>query len=157
VRDHRSYGIEIELEARREIVQLARQSSDGRETGGILLGRGPDAAGIVRVEIAGDPGPKADRRPDHFLRDLEHAQALATRAWEEGRAVWVGEWHTHPHGGTGPSPIDLATYAQLLSASALEFEVFVAVIVVADEAGGWAAPRLCPWTLSVEALPNLDR
>lgn len=152
MREQLSYRVEIRDEARQNIEQLARESSDGNETGGILLGRGPDPAGGIHVEIAGDPGPNADRRPDFFLRDLAHAQLLATRAWEEQRAIWVGEWHTHPEGGPAPSPVDLATYARLLSASALEFEVFVSVIVIPDEAEGWAKPGLYPWTLAVDAI-----
>lgn len=85
------------------MILLAPESADGRETGGILLGRGPDADGVVRVEIAGDAGPRADRRPDFFLRDLSHARELADGAWKRSRAVWVGEWHTHPTGGPEPS------------------------------------------------------
>ncbi|HEY8465211.1 MAG TPA: Mov34/MPN/PAD-1 family protein [Solirubrobacterales bacterium] len=156
MREQPNYRIEVKDEARRSIEHLARESSDGNETGGILLGRGPDAGGEIHVEIAGDPGPNADRRPDFFLRDLAHAQLLASRAWEERRAIWVGEWHTHPEGGVAPSPVDLATYARLLSASALEFEVFVSVIVVPDEAEGWSMPRLHPWTLAIEAIQSAD-
>ena len=41
---------------------------DGREIGGILLGRGPDDDGVIEIVEAGDPGPNADRRNDFFLR-----------------------------------------------------------------------------------------
>jgi integrative and conjugative element protein (TIGR02256 family) len=156
VRKRLSYRVEIEDAARRAIEEHARESSDGIETGGILLGRGPKTDGLIHVEIAGDPGPEAERHAAFFLRDLKHAQALATRAWKDRRAIWVGEWHTHPHGGPAPSPVDLSTYARLLSAWALEFEVFVAIIVVADEENSWKTPRLCPWTLAIDALPARD-
>ena len=35
----------------------------------------------------------------------------------------------------------------LLSAAALEFEMFVSVIVVPDEDQGWEQPQLFPWVL----------
>ena len=143
--------IEIAPRARDSIFRLARESEDGRETGGILLGRGPDDNGVVRVEIAGDAGPAADRRPDFFLRDLVHTRALADKAWQQSRAVWVGEWHTHPKGGRAPSASDLSTYIRLLAASALEFDVFVSIIVVPDQLGGWTGPRLWPWLLELRA------
>jgi integrative and conjugative element protein (TIGR02256 family) len=141
--------IDIAPSARDSILRLARESADGRETGGILLGYGPDANGVVHVEIAGDPGPAADRRPAFFSRDLTHATALAREAWRGSQAVWVGEWHTHPGGGSQPSARDLATYVRLLAASSLEFEVFVSIIVIPDEAKRWEAPHLFAWLLEL--------
>jgi integrative and conjugative element protein (TIGR02256 family) len=143
--------IEIAPHARDRILRLARDSGDGLETGGILLGRGPDDNGVVRVESAGDAGPAADRREDFFLRDLAHARVLANEAWRRSSAVWVGEWHTHPMGGREPSARDLSTYIRLLAASSLEFEVFVSIIVIPDQAAGWEEPRLWPWLLELRA------
>jgi len=135
------------------IKAMARESADGRETGGILLGRGPDEDGVVRVERAGDPGPKARREPGFFLRDLEHAQRLADEAWDESKAVWVGEWHTHVHRDPRPSATDLATYASLLAAAELEFDLFVSIIAVPDAARDWEEPRLAPWLLAISEIP----
>lgn len=135
------------------IKAMARESTDGRETGGILLGRGPNEDGVVRVEWAGDPGPKARREPGFFLRDLEHAQRLADEAWDESKAIWVGEWHTHVHGGPRPSGTDLATYASLLAAAELQFDVFVSIIAVPGAERGWEEPRLAPWLLAISEIP----
>jgi integrative and conjugative element protein (TIGR02256 family) len=132
-------------EAVRRIRELAAASEDGCETGGILLGRGPDAENVITVERAGDPGPGAERRPDFFLRDLAHARGLADAAWQESDAVWVGEWHTHPTGPAAPSPRDLVTYAALLTDPDLSFGVFVSVIVIPDP--DWGSSRLLTWVL----------
>ncbi len=132
---------------------MARESTDGRETGGILFGRGPDKHGVVQVERAGDPGPKARREPRFFLRDLQHAQRLAEEAWGDSKAIWVGEWHTHVRGDSRPSATDLATYASLLAAADLHFDVFVSIIVVPDAEHAWQEPRLALWLLAMSDIP----
>ena len=149
-----SYTVEIRPDAAARIAELAGASIDGAETGGILLGRGPDATGVIVVEEAGDPGPKADRRPDFFLRDLSHAKLLAAEAWQRDKAIWVGEWHTHPKGPFQPSPRDLSTYVALMTDTALEFRAFVSIIVVPDP--DWASPRLLPWVMAPAASNVAD-
>jgi integrative and conjugative element protein (TIGR02256 family) len=144
-----SVELYVEDDAIAAIRKLAPESADGRETGGILLGRGPAPDGVIVVEQAGDPGPEAVRRPDFFLRDRGHAQNLADAAWADRQAVWVGDWHTHPMGGPSPSQRDLRTYAGLLAAAELAFEIFVSIIVVPDETLGWRQPRLHPWVFAV--------
>jgi integrative and conjugative element protein (TIGR02256 family) len=146
-----SLSVEIEESARSQIERLASESIDGRETGGILLGHEPKSADqVLRVHFAGDAGPAAVRRPDFFLRDLEHARGLAASQWDRSRFVWIGEWHTHLHGDPRPSRTDLATYAKLLAKSELQFKVFVAIIVVAGAGSDWTRPLLTPWLFSQE-------
>ena len=146
-------SIDLDAGVADAIKEMARESEDGRETGGILLGRGPDENGVVNVERAGDPGPNARREPGFFLRDLERAQQLAAEAWVDHKAIWVGEWHTHVHGDPRPSPTDLATYAGHLAAAELEFEVFVSIIAVPDDERGWEDPLLAPWLLEISEIP----
>ena len=141
-----NYAVDIPRHVAARIVELAAASADGSETGGILLGRGPADNGVIFVEEAGDPGPEAERRPDFFLRDLERAKALADDAWERDKAVWVGEWHTHPGGPPFPSPRDLTTYTSLIASADLAFRAFVSIIVTPDP--DWASPTLVPWVLA---------
>jgi integrative and conjugative element protein (TIGR02256 family) len=140
--------IVLAREARETISGLAQASADGRETGGILLGRGPDDDGVIEVVEAGDPGPNAERQKDFFLRDLEHARRLAARAWERDRAQWVGEWHTHPCSGPQPSSRDLATYALLLGHAELRFAAFISIIVTPHAVEGCDEPLLVTWVLT---------
>ncbi|NJP97106.1 hypothetical protein HCN51_48100 [Nonomuraea sp. FMUSA5-5] len=72
-----------------DIMDEAQVSSDGLETGGILLGAAqPDA---VVVNHAGGLGPRAIRQPDFFQRDLPHAQSFADRAFTLDHSIWIGE------------------------------------------------------------------
>ena len=104
-------------------------TTDGLETGGILLGH-QHADGHLTVTVAGDPGPRAERRRRSFRRDHAHAQALAGAAYAHDRSVWLGDWHTHPLGPEHPSPVDLRSYVHVLSDRDLGFEMFLSIIAV---------------------------
>ncbi len=97
------------------------------------------------MTVAGDPGPNADRRPDGFVRDLDHARRLGDIAYERDGSVWVGEWHTHPGGPLTPSPTDLGTYATLLADPDLAFERVLSLIVTPCPLHGWEETRTTAW------------
>lgn len=117
--------------------KAAALSMDGRETGGILLGRDPEVDGLIKVVRAAGPGPRAIRDRSFFLRDLRYSRRLARLAYEREGLQWVGDWHTHPRGPRGPSGFDLRTYASHLSDSELKFKAFVAVIVTPGHEEEW--------------------
>lgn len=147
--------VRLAPEAVATIALEAATSSDGCETGGILLGFEADELGDMLVMAAGSPGPGAERRPDFFRRDLEHAQRLADDAYARTTARWIGEWHTHPHGVLAPSRKDLRTYRGFLRDPELHFESFLAVIVGPDD-GRWEKPRAAAWLVeSRRILPAL--
>jgi integrative and conjugative element protein (TIGR02256 family) len=127
------------------IADEARASTDGTETGGILLGTAePDA---IVVRHAGRPGPRAIRRPDFFQRDLQHAQSFADQAFALDHSIWLGEWHTHLHAPPRPSTRDLATYRALLADPELAFDCFAAIIL-ADNANRWHTLQLSAWIVT---------
>ncbi|MGW5744994.1 Mov34/MPN/PAD-1 family protein [Amycolatopsis sp. NPDC003861] len=131
----------------------ARASTDGLETGGILLGTAEPGAIVVRH--AGRPGPDAIRRPDFFQRDLQHAQTLANQAFALDRSIWIGEWHTHLYTPPRPSARDLATYQTLLGDPELAFDYIVAIILD-DDTGDWHTPQLTAWIVTpTDAFPVL--
>lgn len=123
----------------------APRSTDGNETGGILLGH-DTAQGLV-VTVAGDPGPNAERAPDRFRRDLKHAQRLADEAYDRDGSVWIGEWHTHPTGPAVPSGVDLETYLSHLSREDLGFDRFLALIALRCPDRGWDHVHLTAWVV----------
>lgn len=144
------FGVKVVLSptARLTMFREAQASEDGRETGGVLLGFDPDPGAVIVITQAGDPGPKAIRRPDFFNRDLGHAQYLADSAFRLDHSRWVGDWHTHPAGGSEPSWKDMDTYNGFLDDAELQFGVFLAVILTPDAACGWERPDLRAWVVS---------
>ncbi|WP_199191771.1 Mov34/MPN/PAD-1 family protein [Amycolatopsis sp. CA-126428] len=114
--------------AARTIVREVGAASDGRETGGILLGD-ISTDGVADVRHAGDPGPAAVRTPASFLRDRAHAQQLADTAFEADGSIWIGEWHTHPTTEPVPSKTDIETYCSLLADPELQFTVILSIII----------------------------
>lgn len=120
-------SISITDSALSTIAVESRRSTDGLETGGILLGS--ESANAIQIRHAGDPGPNAHRAPQNFLRDLQHAQQLAQEAWTRDGSQWIGEWHTHPSGDLTPSDLDLHSYLRHLHDPDLQLDHFVAIIV----------------------------
>lgn len=127
------------------IAHEAAASRDGTETGGILLGTAEGSSLVIRH--AGGPGRHATRQATFFQRDLNHAQALGDRAFEQDRSVWVGEWHTHLGAPAAPSSRDLAIYQGLLADPELAFDFFVAIIL-ADPTNEWAQPQIATWLIT---------
>lgn len=119
-------------------------SAPDLETGGILLGHAATSSVDLHVTVAGDPGPQALHEPRRFLRDPAHAQTLADEAWADHRAMWIGEWHTHPVTGPMPSDIDLRSYLQHLKDPELRFPEFLSLIVANASSG----PALAAWVIT---------
>lgn len=129
---------------------MSRESADGSETGGILLGLFDEVTKVLTVTEAGAPGPRAVREPARFSRDLLYARDIAREAWVRDRSQWIGEWHTHPRGPVQPSQLDLSTYVTHLTSAELGFEYFVAIIVTARNPRTWEDVCLTTWVLSME-------
>lgn len=121
------WAIELSPSALASITHEVAVGGRDLETGGILLGHETATAAVI--DIAGGPGAHAVRGPRNFSRDLQHATDLADQAWHESRAIWLGDWHTHPQSAPVPSDVDLASYARHLSDPDLGFTRFVSLIV----------------------------
>jgi integrative and conjugative element protein (TIGR02256 family) len=80
-----------------------------RETGGALLGY--REGNVALVEHVLGPGPDASHGYSHFEPDVEWQLREGERIYaESGRKIaYLGDWHTHPHGGPYPSRQDRDT------------------------------------------------
>jgi|tagenome__1003787_1003787.scaffolds.fasta_scaffold20635783_2 integrative and conjugative element protein (TIGR02256 family) len=143
--------VTVTRSALKVVAREAAQSTDGLETGGILLGL--SSCDRLLIRHAGGPGPNAQRAPHEFHRDLQHAQALADAAWRKDRSQWIGEWHTHPSTDLTPSLVDLNSYYRHLHDSELEFDHFVSIIVSMSPSTGVAAVAWLIDRNQVRAVP----
>lgn len=146
--------IVIASDAAEDLLRHASASRDGSETGGILLGHDEGLHGEVRIMACGGPGPLAVRRPDRFMRDRDHAQELADRAFQQGH-TWVGEWHTHVTPMHAPSATDLATYRRLLEGGAFTSPRMTALIVLAADTS-WTSATIYGWTFTGTVLRSVS-
>ncbi len=136
------------------IAREALRSTDGLETGGILLG--DDVSDGIGIRHG--PGPKATRGERSLMRDLDHVRYLADSAWLEDRSQWIGEWRTHPTGELSPSQVDLRSYMRHLNDPELGFDRFVAIIAGFDSpaqvvAATWLTERDRIWPVVPTRLP----
>jgi integrative and conjugative element protein (TIGR02256 family) len=80
-----------------------------RETGGALLGWQEGSESVVAAVLG--PGPKASHGLSHFEPDARWQQREGERIYHESRRTigYIGDWHSHPHGGPYPSSQDRRT------------------------------------------------
>lgn len=110
------------------------------ETGGVLVGYWlEDGRDVVVTAISG-PGPKAIHAEWEFTPDyIFHDEFVAATYARSGRRyVYLGDWHTHPDGGTKLSPVDKSTLRGI-SRSPHARIVTPVMAIVASDAGDWQA------------------
>lgn len=135
----------IPAHAHRMMLREARRSTDGKETGGILLGFEAWEDRRCWVTQIGDPGPQAERSATRFCRDLKHAERLAESAYAIDGSQWIGDWHTHPGGPPRLSATDLKSYREVLAES--DLEAFLAILLLPG-VRGWNGPEMCGWQVT---------
>jgi integrative and conjugative element protein (TIGR02256 family) len=114
-----------------------------KETGGILAGYRGDQDTIVITNIVG-PGPNAVHGLDYFIPDHAFHQAEMTRIYHDsGRiSTYLGDWHSHPDGGSGISKTDRSTLRRIASAPAARAAQPLMVVV----SGG------TPWSITAHRI-----
>jgi integrative and conjugative element protein (TIGR02256 family) len=80
------------------------------ETGGVLLGWGVEGDEVVVADAIG-PGARAVHRRHRFEPDSRWQRREITEAYERSGRVhrYLGDWHSHPGGGSNPSGRDRRT------------------------------------------------
>ncbi len=94
-----------------ELMLAEASTREPLETGGMLLGwQGEGDAGVVVARVLG-PGPGATHRRTRFVPDGRWQRGALAEAYERsGRVLrYLGDWHSHPGGGSTPSARDLRT------------------------------------------------
>lgn len=101
----------------REVVETIEALADHcypYEVGGMLLGYCTDDPHLVVTHIIG-PGPLSKSTRHGFEPDDGFQQDEITRLFEQtkGTALYLGDWHTHPHGRPITSSTDRKTLHQI--------------------------------------------
>jgi integrative and conjugative element protein (TIGR02256 family) len=91
-------------------LERAAQHALPDETGGLLVGYRADNDEVVIQELVG-PGPEARHSPVRFVPDHAWQCQRLDEIYRKsnGRLVYIGDWHTHPHGVPEMSTLDRRT------------------------------------------------
>jgi integrative and conjugative element protein (TIGR02256 family) len=119
--------IAVTREVLEAIAKMACSSPDS-ETGGILIGHHLEDE--VRVIRATDAGPRSNNSACNFTRDTKHCQDILNHEFSLTGADYVGEWHSHVIGPSGPSQGDLRTLARIVLDPDYNFRSFVMILAV---------------------------
>lgn len=114
-----------------EKIKDLAMNSRGTETGGILVGY--NVGTNIQITDASDPGPRARRTATHFLRDTEHCRNFLARTYEETKADYVGEWHSHVISLRQLSEGDIMTLAGILLDADYNFASFAVFLVLLED------------------------
>jgi hypothetical protein len=148
VRSESGSPVTIDLSGRswRTLRDLARESSDGKETGGFFFG--PQLRGWhQRADVRWVTRAVKDRAPGTAKLDIAAVAAEKAELRRSGAGVdEQGFWHTHPDSGDGtPSPADLSA---LLSAHDFLKRPYVGLILTCRESDPrWNNPEVYAWVV----------
>jgi integrative and conjugative element protein (TIGR02256 family) len=109
----KQYDVEIK-KGRLEFMQSLVAQNPLIETGGVLAGYIDNDSKIVVTEVSG-PGPKAIKTATQFQKDIEFCQEFLDTMYKRygEKAIYVGEWHSHPSRNNNPSGIDIRSLTQI--------------------------------------------
>jgi integrative and conjugative element protein (TIGR02256 family) len=87
------------------------------ETGGVLMGYWSASESEVVVTHVIGPGPLAVHEAVRFTPDADYQEQEISRWYlaDALRHTYLGDWHSHPEGGTTLSPIDYRTLCKIAS------------------------------------------
>ncbi len=103
------------------------------ETGGVLAGFIDEARKLVITHISG-PGPKAKKKRDGFLKDIEFCQKFLDEVYQstQTKSNYMGEWHYHPSLSHQPSKIDINSISDISTQPEYLLDEALMIIVTKD-------------------------
>lgn len=109
----KKYSVELKKD-RLEFMQSLVSQDPTIETGGVLAGYVDDDMKIVITEVSG-PGPNAKRSATYFEKDNAFCQEFLDKLYRTygEKAVYVGEWHSHPSKNNSPSNTDIKSLTEI--------------------------------------------
>lgn len=128
----------------RDIRDLAMEKAP-LETGGCFAGYyDSDSNDVVITDVIG-PGPRAVHMRMRFVADRKFHDEMLEELWQRSNRItrYVGDWHTHPGGGSGLSFTDRAFMKHALHSRRAYLRYSLVAIVYGDltEACFWSLER----------------
>lgn len=111
--------------------------SDGKETGGILIGRYSDAHDCALVTEALPPPQDSRHARTRFARGISGLQERLNLAWKQFRNYYLGEWHFHPDASPTYSSDDEDQMMKIAVDLAYHCPEPLLLIFGGNEAHGW--------------------
>jgi len=101
-----------------EVLQAMKKevlNKSGIETGGVLAGR--IEKNVYHITNASIGGANAVEQPDKFEKDISFCQDFIDNLYMEHgiKAIYLGEWHSHPNQNNKPSITDLRSLDNIAS------------------------------------------
>jgi integrative and conjugative element protein (TIGR02256 family) len=102
--------------------RLAEEAASRRilESGGPIFGYATDEA-VVVTRVFG-PGPGARHRPTRFSANPAWIEACIDEVFAstDGKECYLGDWHSHPLGGSSPSGSDITAVRSIAANHAVD-------------------------------------
>jgi integrative and conjugative element protein (TIGR02256 family) len=135
------FGLRVEPPQVARLLSLCA-ASEGRETGGVLVGRYASKHDLALVSSV--VGPPADSRGGRtwFHRGVHELQSLLDRIWRGRREYYLGEWHFHPGAAPEPSSTDFATMSSISLSTEWRCPEPVLLIIGGDPSAEWCASAM---------------
>ena len=139
------YTVLLSEAARARIHDIASDSFGSDpvvETGGLLIGERNDATRTITIEGASGPPSDSTLSPTGFVRGTRDVDQIlkGLRHSVSQQAVYLGDWHSHPHGGAALSATDRTAAKGLLSDGASVLLIWAGT----PDAPSWVAEVLHP-------------
>lgn len=111
-----------------------------KETGGLLLGYWA-AEGVI-VTVATEAGPESKHKISSYIPDNKFDSDQIAKYYEEtnGVTTYLGDWHSHPKGGSDLSKDDIITLFNISTYGPARAATPIMLI---------AAKEQCDWTSAV--------
>lgn len=112
-----SHDVELKVSVNKDCISFMQdliKSNPSIETGGVMAGFVETTGNITVTNVSG-PGPKAIQLSTRFEKDVQYCQDFLDNLYTSfgQRAIYVGEWHSHPSSNSQPSGTDIKSLTQI--------------------------------------------
>lgn len=132
--EDRRFGLRLAQDVLDDIRRLCT-ATNGRETGGILIGRYSEDLRCAEVTEASGPPSDSTCARSWLVRGVRGLVDRLRSCWRLRHEYYVGEWHYHPSGSLAESSTDSSTMARVSQSKHVDCPEPVGLIVAVRDDG----------------------